>query len=300
MRWPSTTTASSPSWPWSQQPRRVGQAGPSRPTLGLCSIACSTWSAQRWMWIFVVPRQGDGDNGTALVLDPPDGRALVGPPRSRRGLVRRTTVVAESGAHDDQHSSSASMAGRHPVTHSDHRPSSLRRCRHDPSAELPVGRRRDLVPMRCRSARISVDRRARARRCPCRRSATRRGGRPGRSRNVLLPRRTQWRRYFRSTLAHNTIEVGGQDQSTSGGPFLWTRHAQSSCWDWTVTRTGALTAWSAEHDGYRALNPPLRHRRSVELHSRLRRLEIVDCLETTGRHAFQAGVAPGPRPRCPS
>ena len=37
-----------------------------------------------------------------------------------------------------------------------------------------------------------------------------------------------WRRYFRSTLAHNTIEVGGQDQSSSGGPFLWTRHAQST------------------------------------------------------------------------
>ena len=36
-----------------------------------------------------------------------------------------------------------------------------------------------------------------------------------------------WRSYFRSTLAHNTIEVGGQDQSTSGGPFLWTRHAHS-------------------------------------------------------------------------
>ena len=37
----------------------------------------------------------------------------------------------------------------------------------------------------------------------------------------------RWRSYFRSTLAHNTIEVGGQDQSTSGGPFLWTRHARS-------------------------------------------------------------------------
>ena len=38
----------------------------------------------------------------------------------------------------------------------------------------------------------------------------------------------RWRSYFRSTLAHNTIEVAGPDQSTSGGPFLWTRHAQST------------------------------------------------------------------------
>ncbi|MST34736.1 hypothetical protein GHK86_18660, partial [Acidimicrobiaceae bacterium USS-CC1] len=27
-----------------------------------------------------------------------------------------------------------------------------------------------------------------------------------------------WRAYFRSTLAHNTLELGGTDQATSGGP----------------------------------------------------------------------------------
>ncbi|CAM5456719.1 hypothetical protein SANTM175S_04109 [Streptomyces antimycoticus] len=35
------------------------------------------------------------------------------------------------------------------------------------------------------------------------------------------------RRYFRSTLGHNTLQVDGGDQSVSGGPFLWTRHARS-------------------------------------------------------------------------
>ncbi len=29
------------------------------------------------------------------------------------------------------------------------------------------------------------------------------------------------RRYFRSTVAHNTLEIGGQDQATYGGSFLW-------------------------------------------------------------------------------
>ena len=37
----------------------------------------------------------------------------------------------------------------------------------------------------------------------------------------------EWRRYFRSTLGHNTLELDGADQSVSGGPFLWTRHARS-------------------------------------------------------------------------
>ena len=34
-----------------------------------------------------------------------------------------------------------------------------------------------------------------------------------------------WRSYFRSTIAHNTVELDGQSQSGDGGPFLWLRHA---------------------------------------------------------------------------
>ena len=104
----------------------------------------------------------------------------------------------------------------------------------------------------------------------------------------------RWRRYFRSTLAHNTIEVGGQDQSKSGGPFLWTRHAQSRLIELESNSLGDITAWSAEHDGYGSLNPPVRHRRSVRLDSRLRRLEIVDCLETSGSHTFRFAFHLGP------
>ena len=35
-----------------------------------------------------------------------------------------------------------------------------------------------------------------------------------------------WRSYFRSTIAHNTVELDGRSQSSDGGPFLWLRHAQ--------------------------------------------------------------------------
>ncbi len=35
----------------------------------------------------------------------------------------------------------------------------------------------------------------------------------------------EWRSYFRSTIAHNTVELDGQNQSGDGGPFLWLRHA---------------------------------------------------------------------------
>ena len=32
---------------------------------------------------------------------------------------------------------------------------------------------------------------------------------------------SDWRDYFRSTIAHNTLEVGGRDQAVHAGPFLW-------------------------------------------------------------------------------
>ncbi len=57
---------------------------------------------------------------------------------------------------------------------------------------------------------------------------------------------------------------------------------------------GEITAWSAEHDGYLGLTPPLRHRRSVRLARQLRSLEIVDDLETTGGHPFRIAFLLGP------
>ncbi|MEU3100193.1 alginate lyase family protein [Streptomyces griseoflavus] len=81
----------------------------------------------------------------------------------------------------------------------------------------------------------------------------------------------EWRRYFRSTLGHNTLELDGADQSVSGGPFLWTRHARSRVL--SVDTSGAdMARWCAEHDGYGASV----HRREVELTHATRELKIVD------------------------
>ena len=60
--------------------------------------------------------------------------------------------------------------------------------------------------------------------------------------------------------AHNTVELDGQSQSAEGGPFLWLRHAKAR--ETEVLDTGDTAAWTAEHDGYLALDPPARHRRS--------------------------------------
>ncbi|WP_030677460.1 heparinase II/III family protein [Streptomyces sp. NRRL B-1347] len=81
----------------------------------------------------------------------------------------------------------------------------------------------------------------------------------------------EWRRYFRSTLGHNTLEWDGGDQSVSGGPFLWTRHARSRVLVADPSDEG-VARWCAEHDGYQ----PSVHRRRVELIAATRELRVVD------------------------
>ncbi|WP_052867869.1 alginate lyase family protein [Streptomyces niger] len=95
---------------------------------------------------------------------------------------------------------------------------------------------------------------------------------------------SEWRQYFRSTLGHNTLQLDGADQSVSGGPFLWTRHARTR-----VLEAGAAR-WSAEHDGYQGAV----HRRRVELADVKRELRIVDEVRGPGRDvrlAFHLGPA---------
>lgn len=100
-----------------------------------------------------------------------------------------------------------------------------------------------------------------------------------------------WRQYFRSTLGHNTLQLDGSDQSVSGGPFLWTRHARSRVLavDTSDASDGGTARWSAEHDGYQRSV----HRRRVELTAASQELRVVD--EVRGpRRAVQLAFHLGP------
>jgi Heparinase II/III-like protein/Heparinase II/III N-terminus len=99
-----------------------------------------------------------------------------------------------------------------------------------------------------------------------------------------------WRSYFRSTIAHNTIELDGWSQSGDGGPFLWLHHANGR--EIEVVDTGEVAGWTAEHDGYLSLRPPARHRRSVRLDRASRSIDIVEEIDGGGhdvRLAFHLG-----------
>jgi hypothetical protein len=83
-----------------------------------------------------------------------------------------------------------------------------------------------------------------------------------------------WRSYFRSTIAHNTVELGGRNQSNDGGAFMWIRHAHAR--EVEVIDDGDIARWTAEHDGYASLDPPALHRRSVLLDRASRSIDIID------------------------
>jgi hypothetical protein len=100
-----------------------------------------------------------------------------------------------------------------------------------------------------------------------------------------------WRSYFRSTIAHNTVEVDGRSQSADGGPFLWLRHAETR--EVSVRDIGDAAEWTAEHDGYLVLRPPARHRRTVWLDRISRSVDIVDEI-SGGRHDVRLAFHLGP------
>ena len=66
------------------------------------------------------------------------------------------------------------------------------------------------------------------------------------------------RNAFRGTGFHATVLVDGNDQSTAGGPFLWSRHARSR-FERVDMKNGTVIA---EHDGYLG-EGHIRHRRAV-------------------------------------
>jgi hypothetical protein len=106
-----------------------------------------------------------------------------------------------------------------------------------------------------------------------------------------------FRGYFRSTIGHNTLEVLGQDQSISSGPTMWIRHAESRLTSLESSPDGEEGKWVAEHYGYRILNPPVTHRRRIEFRGRQRLIEITDEIDSAVRPPVRLAFHLGPAVR---
>ncbi len=239
------------------------------------------------------PRYGDGDEGRALVLDPPTsdhwsgllaiGQSLFETPRWWPNVQPTMTSIVLG-----------SMTTRRPAGVLGPRPShyedaGLTVLRSSPSDGDEIWCRCDAGPHGFLS--IAAHAHADALAVEVRHNGVDILADPG---TYCYHGEPHWRSYFRSTVAHNTLEVGGCDQSTSGGPFLWSRQARTTLRGLAGGEDGEVVAWSAEHDGYLSLKPPVLHRRTVRLESELRQIEIVDRIETMGEHSLRLAFHFGP------
>lgn len=92
----------------------------------------------------------------------------------------------------------------------------------------------------------------------------------------------QWRSYFRSTRAHNTVMIDELDQSKQSGNFMWSQHAQARCLEFVNSR--GRQRFVAEHDGYRSLADPVTHRREIVYDEVSRSFLITDTLVCAAAH----------------
>ena len=105
----------------------------------------------------------------------------------------------------------------------------------------------------------------------------------------------EWRSYFRSTRAHNTVAIDASDQAETGGTFRWKTKISTR-----MRRDESFPGeyLEAEHDGYQRLPDGVTHRRRL-LHIPGEYWIVVDDFPgSSGQHAldfhyhFGAGVDP--------
>jgi hypothetical protein len=235
------------------------------------------------------PRQGDSDEGRALLLDPPAPNtwpallalagALVGPlewwpvsPASAGSVLvgalagARRQVKARPGQRPSRFADAGVTLLR---THGDNE--IWCRCDGGPHGYLSIAAHAhaDALSVEVRYAGIDIL------------------ADPG---TYCYHGEPAWRSYFRSTIAHNTAELDGRSQSTERGPFMWANHAPAR--EVEVIDDGDIARWTGEHDGYAALDPPAVHRRSVLLDRASRSVDIID--EIDGRHQVRLAFHFGP------
>jgi hypothetical protein len=238
------------------------------------------------------PRQGDGDDGRGLLLDAPAANRWP----SLLALGERLFGRLEwwpAAASDTSSSIIASLlpgqrdAGRRPAcrpwhfadagitllrTRGNREPEIWCRCDGGPHGFLRIAAHAHAdalsVEVRCGGVDVLAD--------------------PG---TYCYHGEPDWRSYFRSTVAHNTVELGGRSQSADGGPFLWLRHANAT--GVQVQDVGDAAEWTAQHDGYLSLDPPARHSRCIRLDRASRAVDIVDEI-TGGRNEVRLAFHLGP------
>jgi hypothetical protein len=90
-----------------------------------------------------------------------------------------------------------------------------------------------------------------------------------------------WRAYFRSTVAHNALELLGRDLAVQAGPFLWSTHPAARRIFAEGLDGGPRAMVTACHEAYRDGRNRVTHRRRLVLDRTSRSLEVLDEIEAS-------------------
>ncbi|MBW7881857.1 MAG: alginate lyase family protein [Caldilineaceae bacterium] len=101
-----------------------------------------------------------------------------------------------------------------------------------------------------------------------------------------------FRHYLRSTAAHNTVRIDGEEQSEIWGAFRVARRARPRAVSLNDQRDGGLV-FAGEHDGYRRLSGRPVHRRTIRIESADgpgSRWRFHDVVSGRGRHEVESFI----------
>ena len=103
------------------------------------------------------------------------------------------------------------------------------------------------------------------------------------------------RNHFRSTAAHNTVMVDGEEQNEFKTEWLFRMFEKAIPEHVEFTSNAEITRYRGRHNGYARLSQPVVHERAFELHHSSGVLTITDNLYGDGQHtmAWQFHCAPG-------
>ncbi len=96
----------------------------------------------------------------------------------------------------------------------------------------------------------------------------------------------EWRTYFLSTRAHNTVCIDGESQAFQAGPMLWLKHYKTTILKARITPS--IDEIVATHDGYDRLQ--CRHQRTFRFDKAGEVLHLTDVVENYGKQSRQVEI----------
>ena len=103
----------------------------------------------------------------------------------------------------------------------------------------------------------------------------------------------EWRSYFRSTRAHNALELDGTSQAVEAGPFMWSSQVTAEALE-VHLGSPDVESWRGRHHGYERLPGSPTVERTVRLHQTEGRLEVVDQVRSAAGHEVRLFFHLGP------